>query len=95
MNDMTKIEKIKKEYGDTYKVVYWATEEHRDMGESDIFQTNMSLEEAVRIAKKLVGEYAASAEVRVDNIESDLDDEVVFYCGPDEKNENYIEEWQV
>lgn len=95
MNDMTKIEKIKKEYGGTYKVVYWATEEHRDMGESDIFQTNMSLEEAVRIAKKLVGEYVASAEVRVDNIESNLDDEVVFYCGPDEKNENYIEEWQV
>jgi hypothetical protein len=65
------------------------------MGESDIFQTNMPLEEAVKTVKKLVGEYAASAEVRVDNTESDLDDEVVFYCGPDEKDEDYVEEWQV
>jgi len=40
---MTKIKKIKKEYSDTYKVVYWVIEEHCDMGESDIFQTNMLL----------------------------------------------------
>lgn len=95
MNSIDKMSEVKKEYGESYKVVYWATEEHRDMGESDIFQTNMPLEEAVKTAKKLVGEYAASAEVRVDDIESDLDDEVIFYCGPDEKDEDYVEEWQV
>jgi hypothetical protein len=95
MSKINKISEVKREYGDNYKVVYWATEEHRDMGESDIYQTNMSLEEAIKSAKKLVGEYAASAEVRVDNYESDLDDEVIFYCGPDERNENYVEEWQV
>ena len=95
MNKRTKMEKVKDEYGDSYKVVYWATEEHRDMGESDIYQTNISLEEAIKSAKKLAGEYAASAEVRVDNEESELDDETVFYCGPDEKNENHMEEWQV
>lgn len=95
MNSIDKMSEVKKEYGESYKVVYWATEEHRDMGESDIFQTNMLLEEAVKTAKKLVGEYAASVEVRVNNIESDLDDEVIFYCGPDEKDEDYVEEWQV
>lgn len=89
------VERIKKKYGQSYKVVYWATEEHRDMGESDIYESNLPLEEAVSTARKLVEKYVASAEVRVDDIDSELDEETVFYCGPDEKNENYVEEWLV
>lgn len=89
------VERIKKKYGQSYKVVYWATEEHRDMGESDIYESNLPLEEAVSTARKLVEKYVASAEVRADDIDSELDEETVFYCGPDEKNENYVEEWLV
>lgn len=89
------VERIKKKYGQSYKVVYWATEEHRDMGESDIYESNLPLEEAVSTARKLVEKYIASAEVRADDIDSELDEETVFYYGPDEKNENYVEEWLV
>lgn len=95
MGEINKLNEVEKEYGKTYKVVYWATEEHRDMGESDIFATNLSLEDAVNSARKLIGDYAASTEVQVDDETSDAHDKVVFYCGPDEKNENYVEEWQV
>lgn len=89
------VERIKKKYGQSYKVVYWATEERRDMGESDIYESNLPLEEAVSTARKLVEKYVASAEARVDDIDSELDEETVFYCSPDEKNENYVEEWLV
>jgi len=94
MCKIDKINEVKKEYGDNYKVIYWATEERRDIGESDIYEMNMPLEEAVYSAKKLVSNNnAASAEVRADNSTSDLNDKTVFYCGPDGNDENYVEEW--
>ena len=90
-----KIKEVKNKYGNNYKVVYWATEENRDMGTSDLYCLDFSLEEAISAAKRIIGDYAVSAEVRVHDKNSNFNNEVVFYCGPDEKEENYIEEWEV
>lgn len=92
---MSKIEQVEKQYGDSYQVVYWETPELRDMGESSLYECNMSLTDAIHYCRKLVGEYAVSAEVRVDNEDSEYNGESVYYCGPDDSEETVIAEWLV
>ena len=92
---MSKIEQVKKQYGDSYQVVYWETPELRDMGESSLYECNMSLTDAIHYCRKLVGEYAVSAEVRVDNEDSEYNGESVYYCDPDDSEETVIAEWLV
>lgn len=94
---MSKIEQIKKQYGDgdSYKVVCWETPELRDMGESSLCECNMLLTDAIYYCRKLVGEYAVSAEVRVDNEDSKYNGKSVYYYGPDDSEETVIAEWLV
>lgn len=89
---MDKVNEIKKEFGNSYMVVYWETDYHRDQGLSEIYERNMTLKDAVRMVSKLGLEYA-SAEVRVDSVDSELHETAVYYCGPDENEVNHVNEW--
>lgn len=70
-----------------YIIKIWETESDRDLGLSDIIETNInSIYEAIRKAKKIMSEENYSS-LEVQNV---AENSTFYYCSPDE--EKYFEE---